>query len=98
MRHGRMRGRRVQQRLIRLARLHRPLHGVVDLQDDALGAVFAVRDLVLALDDGESVHDVVHVVSFDAVEMEVGGVQLAAQEETAGFVPTVGRGEVRRVA
>ena len=40
------------------------LHGVVDLEDDAFGAVVAVELLlVLALDDGEGVHDVGHGVA-----------------------------------
>ena len=43
-------------------------------QDDALGAVLAVGGFVLALDDGEGVHDVVRVVVDDAVEVEVDGV------------------------
>ncbi len=36
---------------------------------------------VLALDDWEGFHDVVHIVAFDAVEVEVGGVEFASQEE-----------------
>ena len=38
-------------------------HGVVDFEDDALGAVVAVLRLVLTLDDGEGVHDVGHGVA-----------------------------------
>ena len=42
--------------------------------------------LVLAPDDWEGVHDIVHIVPLDAVEEEVGGVQLAAEEEAALLV------------
>ena len=100
-------------------------HFVVDFEDDALGAVFAVLFLVLALDDGEGVHDVGHGVAGgrevalelgeflrglvahgafgDAgglplavgggrqVEVEEGGVQLAAEQEAALLVPAEGR-------
>jgi hypothetical protein len=59
------------------ARLHGLLHGIVDVEDDALGAVFAVGLLVLAFDDGEGLQNVVHVVAPDAVEVEVGRVGLA---------------------
>src|SRR5262245_50912557 len=38
-------------------------HRVVDLEDDALGAVVAPLLLVLALDDGEGVHDVSYGVA-----------------------------------
>ena len=48
-------------RLIGLADANGLGEGVVDLEDDALGAVFAVELLfVLAADDGEGVHDVGH--------------------------------------
>jgi hypothetical protein len=43
---------------------------------------------VFALDNGESFHDVIYVVALDAVEMEVGGIEFAAQEEAAFFIPT----------
>jgi len=47
--------------------------------------------LVLALDDGEGLHDVVHVVAGDAVEVKEGGVQLASQQETAVDIPKEGQ-------
>lgn len=37
--------------------------GVVDFQDAALAAVFAVFLFVLALNDGEGLHDVFHCVA-----------------------------------
>ena len=97
MRGAGIAGRRVEAGLVGLAGAHGLGHLVVDFQDDALGAVFAVRGLVLALDDGEGVHDVVHVVAGDAVEVEVGGVQFAAQQEAALFVPAEGRAVVAAV-
>ena len=98
------------------------LHCVVDFDDGALGAVFAVLLFVLAADDGEVVQDVgdgvprggevvleirellgrfivgaavgaacrapVAVVLGRQVEVEEGGVQLAAEEEAALLVPS----------
>jgi hypothetical protein len=49
-----------------------------------------VGGFVFAADDGEGVHDVGDVLAFDAVEVEVGGVQFAAEEEAALFVPAEG--------
>ena len=49
MRHPRIRRRGIQARLVRLAGGDGLLHLVIDLQDDALGAVFAVLLLVLAV-------------------------------------------------
>ncbi len=51
--------RRVEAGLVGLAGADGLLHGVVDLEDDALGAVVTVvLLLLLAADDGEGVHDV----------------------------------------
>lgn len=38
-------------------------HGIVDLQDEALGAVFAIFLFVFAFDNGEGMHDVFHSVA-----------------------------------
>lgn len=46
---------RVEHGLVGLAGLNGLLHGVIALQDDALGAVLAVGSFVLALGDGEGV-------------------------------------------
>jgi len=48
MRHPWIGRRRIEAGLVGLAGLHSLLHGVVDLQDDAPGAVLAVGGLVLA--------------------------------------------------
>ena len=55
--------------------------GVVDFEDDALGAVLAVLGDVLAADDGEGVEDVGGVVAVEAVEVEEGGVEFRAEQE-----------------
>ncbi len=57
---GRGAGGWVEAGLVRGAGPHRLGHYVVNFEDDALGAVFAVLFLVLALHDGEGVHDVFH--------------------------------------
>jgi len=62
--------------VIRRARRHGLLHGVIDVEDDALRAVLAVRLFVLAFDDGEGLQNVIYVVAPDAVEVEVGRVGL----------------------
>src|SRR5512145_2668038 len=67
---------RVEARVIHCVRLHGLQHRVVDVEDDALGAVFSVRLLVLALDDGEGLQHVAHIVASDAVAVEVGGSSL----------------------
>ena len=38
-------------------------HFVIDFEDDAFGAVFAVLFFVLSADDGEGVHDVDHAIT-----------------------------------
>ena len=48
MRHPRIRRRRIKQGLVGLASLDGLLHGVLDLQYDALGAVLAVSGFVEA--------------------------------------------------
>ncbi len=68
---------RIEARLVGLAGLDRPLHGVVEFQDRELGAIIVVLLDVLLLDDREGFHDVVRVIAVDAVEVEEGGVQLA---------------------
>ena len=67
---------RVEARVIHCVRLHGLLHGVVDVENDTLRAICAVRLFVLALDDGEGLQNVVCVVASDAVKVEVGGSSL----------------------
>ena len=53
--------RRIETRLVGFSGFYGRDEGVVDFQDDAFGAVVAVElGLVLALHDGEGVHDVGH--------------------------------------
>jgi hypothetical protein len=56
---------------------------VVEVQDCLLGTVGPRRLFVLAANNREGVEDVGRVVAVDAVEVEEGGVELAAQSETA---------------
>src|SRR5262245_20233580 len=87
----------VEARGIGRARLHGLLHRVVDVEDDAFRAVFAMRLFVFAFDDGEGLQNVVRVVAPNAVEVEVGRVEFAAQQEAALFVPAEGRARVAAV-
>ena len=73
-------------------------HTVVHLLNDPLRAVLAVRRLVLALDDGESLHDVIDISALDAVEVEIDCVQLAAYEEATLFIPDERRAILTQVA
>ena len=60
----RRRSRRgIEQGLTRSAGADGLRHRIVHLEDDALGAVLAPLLLVLAIDDGEGVHDVGHGVA-----------------------------------
>jgi hypothetical protein len=83
--------------VIRRARLHGLMYRVVDVENHTLGIVFAVGLLVLAFDDGEGLQNVGHVVATDAVEVEVGRIEFAAQQEAALFVPAEGRARVAKV-
>src|SRR5207245_8837450 len=64
-------GRWVEACVIWGTLFHGLLHRVVDIEDDALRAVFTVGRLVLAFDDGEGLQNVVTVVAPDAVEVVV---------------------------
>ena len=116
MSDGGIGGRRRQTGLVGDAGADGFSHGIIDFEDDALGAVIAVTlGFVLALHDGEGVHDVVHsgagsgeaglesrpifcrfvlgwtpvaICLGGQVEMEEGGIQLAAEQESAFFIPT----------
>ena len=88
MRHRRISRWRVQPRLIWLAALDGLLQLVINLQDDALGAIFAVLFLFLFFPDTERTHNIIYIISCYAIEDEIGCVEFAAQEETALFIPT----------
>ena len=90
-------GRRIETSLVWLAGSHRLSHLVVHLQDHALGAVLAVRRLVLAPYDGERVHDVVDIVALDAVEVEERRVELGSEEKPPLRVPAERRPVVPEV-
>ena len=87
MRRQRARRRRVQPRLIGRSSLDGVGHGVIQCQDDAFSAVLAPRPLILAPHNRERLHDVVHVVALNPVQVKVRGVQLAAQQETPLLIP-----------
>ena len=56
-------GGRIQDGLVGFAGADGVGHGVVDFENDSLGAVLAVGFLVLAFDDRESLHDVIDGVT-----------------------------------
>ena len=57
---GRGAGRWVEASLVGNSCPHCLGYSVVDFKDNPFGAIFAVFSLILALHDGEGVHDVVH--------------------------------------
>jgi hypothetical protein len=93
MRYVRVCRGRVEEGLVGFTASYGSDHGIVDLEDGVFGAVVAVGFFVFAFDDGEGIHDVVNVVALDAVEVEVGGVEFAAEQEAAVFVPAEGSWE-----
>ena len=72
-------------------------HGVVDLEDDALGAVLAVDSYVILADDGEGAENVVDVVVREAVEVKEGSVEFRPKEKTADGIPAERRAFVTDV-
>ena len=60
---GRGAGRWVEASLVGNSCPHCLGYSVVDFKDNPFGAIFAVFSLILALHDGEGVHDVVHDVA-----------------------------------
>ena len=60
---GREAGGWVEADFVRFPGSHCLGHFVVDFEDDAFGAIFAVLFFVLAADDGEGVHDIGHGVA-----------------------------------
>lgn len=79
MRYARVGGGWVEEGLVRLAASYGSSHGVVDLEDGVFSAVVTVGFFVFAFDYGEGIHDVVYVVTLDAVEVEVGGIEFTAE-------------------
>ncbi len=97
MRHARIGGRGIEARLVGAATAHGRGHFIVDFEDRRFGAILAMGGDVLALDDGEGLHDVLHIVAGDAVEVEVGGVEFAAQQEAPLLVPAEGRAVIAAI-
>ena len=97
MRDTRVRRRWVQVCLIRVPAANCLRHLVVNLQDHTFGLVLPVFRFILAANDREGVHDVVDIVAGEAIEVEEGGVQLAAQQEASLGVPAERRAVVPAV-
>ncbi len=81
MRHRHIRRPWHQPRPIRHPPSHRPLHLVVDLQDHALRPVLAIQFLILAFDNPERLHNIIHILARNPIQKEIRCVQLAAQQE-----------------
>src|SRR5690606_33931422 len=71
--------RRIEPGLIRLARLNRLRHLVVDLKNKALRPKLAVRGFVLPLDYRKGIHNIGHVVMVKSIKVEECSVKLATE-------------------
>ena len=91
-------GRWIETGVIRLASRDGLLHGFIDFQDNPLRAILAKLPFVLTLDDWEGIHDVIDIIACDAIEVEVGGIEFAAQQEAPLFVPAERRARVAAVS
>src|SRR5690348_3452555 len=78
---------RVKPSLVGSAALDGTLHLVVDFEDDAFGAVFAELFFFFLLPNPKRVHNVIDIVACDTVEVEVGSVEFAAEQEAPLFIP-----------
>ena len=91
MRGARVAGRWIEEGLVRFTGVDGALHAVVRVEDEEFGAEVAVALDVVTLHDRKGLHDVLHVVAGDAVEMEEGGVELCAEMWAPRLVPSLGR-------
>src|ERR1019366_3505584 len=81
-----MAGWGVEDGLIGLAGRNRLGHLVVDLQDQSFGSGETVG--VVALEGAEAVHDVVHIITVNAIQVEVRGVQFGPDRDPPLLVPS----------
>lgn len=83
--------RRIEPSPIYLAALHGPLQFIIDFEDDPLGAILATLLHLLLPVLPERIHNMVHILVLSAIEVEIGGIQFAAQKEAPLLVPAEGR-------
>ena len=88
--------RRIEATLVWFAGVDGALHGVIHLKDDPLGAVLSCS-FIFSAHDWEVIHDVVHIVPSDAVEMEECSVHLAPYQEAPLLIPPERRAIVAAV-
>ena len=92
--------RKVENGLVWFAGFDGPLHAIIDVENHALSSVLTVCRLVVAADNVERIHDVIHILAADAIEVEKGRVQFAAKPEAPYRHSTgkVGRSHSNRTA
>ncbi len=56
-----------------------PVSSYLDFQNHLLGPVFPVLLLILALHGRERLHDIVHIITLDAVEVKIGRIKFRAR-------------------
>jgi len=86
MGYSRISGWRIEPSLIGFTCFNCSLHLIVDLQNDALGAILAPLLLLFLPPHPECAHNILHILPRNPIQMEVRRVQLAAQEKPPLFV------------
>lgn len=61
---------------------------IIYFQNDPPDPVTPIQFLILALDDRESFHNIIHIIPLDTIEMKISGIEFTTQQKTALFIPT----------
>src|SRR5258708_5001795 len=98
MYHTRISRRWLQPCRIWLSCLHRPLHGIIDLQDDTFGTILTKALLIPFFHKGEGIHNVVYIFTCNAVQVKISSIKLAAEQEPPLLIPSERRVIIAEVA
>ena len=79
---------RHQPRSVRLPRLHRPPHLIIYLQNHPLRPILPEPLLILALHNRECLHNIIHIIALDTIQVKIRRIQLTAQQKTSLLIPT----------
>src|SRR2546429_50749 len=63
------------------------MHPVIDFENYTFRPVLVMLGLVITPDDGERVHDVVHVRALDTIKLKKRGIEFALEEEPSCGIP-----------
>src|SRR6266704_5550386 len=76
-----------QPRSIHLPSLHSPPHVIIYLQNHPLRPILPEQFLILALHNWERLHNVIHIIALNTIQVEISPIKLTAQKETSLFIP-----------